>query len=225
MIVFESVSKTFKPDTKALTNASFKIKKGEFVFLIGPSGSGKTTILRLLLKDLIPEKGKIVVDGEELSEIKNSKVHELRRKIGVAFQDNKLLNNRTAWENVLLATQIVHLKKEDAVEKTNEVLKMVKLDHKKEYFPVQLSGGEIQRLLIARAIVNKPHILFADEPTGNLDPKYAWQIVALLRKINKEGTTVIMSSHNSDIVDSLQKRVIHLKRGEIISDQEKGSYV
>jgi len=225
MIKFKSVSKNFKPNIKALKDISFEIKKGEFVFLIGPSGTGKTTLLRLLLKDIKPSKGEIIVNGEDLSEIKKSKIHLYRRKIGIVFQDYKILKNRTVWENLAIAGQIIHIAKDKLEKETKEVLKLVDLWDKKDFFPAQLSGGELQRLVIARAMINKPAILFADEPTGNLDPKYAWQIVALLRKIHKKGTTVIMASHNTDIVDSLQKRVICLKGGKIASDSKKGKYV
>lgn len=224
MIKFKSVSKNFKPDIKALQDISFVIKKGEFVFLIGPSGAGKTTLLRLLLKDINPSKGEIVVSGEDLSEMKKSKIHLYRRKIGIVFQDYKILKNRTVRENLAIAGQIIHVEKHKLSKEVKETLKLVELWDKRDFFPAQLSGGELQRLVIARAMINKPEILFADEPTGNLDPKYAWQIIALMRKIHKKGTTVIMASHNIDIVDSLQKRVICLKEGKMASDSKKGKY-
>ncbi len=225
MIVFKSVTKTFKPDLQALKDISFEIEKGEFVFLVGPSGAGKTTILRLLLLDLIPTEGQIELDGQDLSKIKKSKVHLHRRKIGISFQDFKILMDRTVWENVLVVGSIINKDKSQREKDAKESLELVDLWDKKDFFPVQLSGGELQRLVIARAISNHPGILFADEPTGNLDPKNAWQIVALLGKINKKGTTVIMASHNTDIVDSLQKRVIKLEKGKIVSDKKKGKYV
>lgn len=222
MIKFENVSKKYSQGTTALDNVSFSIDKGEFVFLVGPSGAGKTTILRLLLAEILPTKGKISVDGEDVVKMPKSKIPFLRRKIGAAFQDFKLLFDRTVLENVSLALEILGKKEEEIKKEVQKTLSLVGLEDKADLFPVQLSGGEFQRTVIARAVVAKPKILFADEPTGNLDQDIGWQIVNLLKQINKMGTTVIMATHNREVVDSLAQRVIGLKKGKITSDKKKG---
>jgi len=204
-----------------LNNISFSIAKGEFVFLIGPSGVGKTTILRLLLREIFPSKGKIMVDGENIVKIKDKKIPFLRRKIGAAFQDFKLLLDRTVFENVALALEILGEKPLTIVGKVKKTLALVGLKGKENFFPIQLSGGEFQRVVIARAIVANPKILFADEPTGNLDQETSWQIVSLLKQINKKGTTVIMATHNVEIVKTAKERVISLKNGEIREVKKK----
>jgi len=224
MIKFDRVTKKFKQGTVALDKVSFKIKKGEFVFLVGPSGAGKTTILRLLLKKTLPSKGKIVVDGEDLEEIPKKKIPLLRRKIGAAFQDFKLLYDRTVGENVALALEILGKESSKIEEEVKDALSLVGLKDKADLFPIQLSGGEFQRASLARAVVGKPKILFADEPTGNLDMDIGWQIVNLLKQINKKGTTVIMATHEAEIVNSLDQRVIRLEKGKIASDKKKGKY-
>lgn len=224
MIRFEKVSKKYSQGTIALDNVSFLINKGEFVFLVGPSGAGKTTILRLLLREILPTKGKIFVEGEDVVKMSKKKVPLLRRKIGAAFQDFKLLFDRTVFENVSLALEILGKKSEEIKREVNKVLSLVGLKNKGSLFPIQLSGGEFQRTVIARAMVAKPKILFADEPTGNLDRDTSWQIVNLLKQINKLGTTVIMATHNVEIVDSMSQRVIRLEKGKIVSDKKKGKY-
>lgn len=224
MIRFEKVSKKYSQGTIALDNVSFLINKGEFVFLVGPSGAGKTTILRLLLREILPTKGKIFVEGEDVVKMSKKKVPLLRRKIGAAFQDFKLLFDRTVFENVSLALEILGKKSEEIKREVNKVLSLVGLKDKGSLFPIQLSGGEFQRTVIARAMVAKPKILFADEPTGNLDRDTSWQIVNLLKQINKLGTTVIMATHNVEIVDSMSQRVIRLEKGKIVSDKKKGKY-
>lgn len=224
MIKFEKISKRYKEGTVALDNISFFINKGEFVFLIGPSGAGKTTVFRLLLAEIKPTKGKIFISGEDVSLLSKKNISLLRRQIGAAFQDFKLLLDRTVFENVSLTLEILGKKKEEIKQRVEEVLFLVGLKDKGNVFPVQLSGGEFQRAVIARAIAAQPKILFADEPTGNLDPKTSWQIVDLLKQINKGGTTVIMATHNMEIVDLLKQRVIHLDKGKIIKDQQKGKY-
>lgn len=224
MIKFEHVSKKFKDGTIALDNISFNIKKGEFVFLVGPSAAGKTTILRLLLRETLATKGKIFVDGEDILKIAEKKIPFLRRKIGVVFQDFKLLFDRTVFENVSLALEILGKDLKEIKIRVKKTLNLVGLEDKENFFPVQLSGGEFQRTVIARAVISQPKILFADEPTGNLDIDTSWQIVNLLQQINKKGTTVIMATHNTEIVDSMALRVIHLHKGKIKSDKEKGRY-
>lgn len=221
MIDFQSVTKKFKNGTVALRDINLKIKPREFVFIIGPSGSGKTTFLRLMLREVLPSSGKILIEGKDIAEIE--KIHELRRKIGAAFQDFKLLFDRTLAENIslILESQNTPLKK---IQQTiDEVLELVGLTEKKELFPLQLAGGELQRAVIARALALNPLIIFADEPTGNLDPESAWQIVKLLKDRQKEGKTVIMATHNVEVVNTLSERVVRLDKGKIISDQ-KGNY-
>lgn len=221
MIKFVDVSKKYSEGTTALDEASFNVEKGEFVFLVGPSGAGKTTVLRLLLRQIFPTKGKVFVNGEEISSKKFKHTDRLRQKIGVAFQDFKLLYDRTVFENIAIALEILNKEPEEIKKEVLEVLKLVGLEEKAKCFPLQLSGGEFQRCVIARAVVAKPEILFADEPTGNLDPDTSWQIVNLLSKINKSGTTVLMSTHNMDVVDSLNKRVIKMDKGKILKDKKK----
>ncbi len=223
MVKFEKVSRKFG-EIVALKNLSFAIKKGEFVFIIGPSGAGKTTIVRLILKEISPSEGKIEVLGEDLEKIKKKEIPFYRRKIGVVFQDFKLLAERTVFENVSLPLEVMGRNGKDIESEVKRVLEMVGLLERENFFPAQLAGGEIQRACLARAIVAKPEILIADEPTGNLDPSTAWQIVKILKKINKGGTTVIMATHNVDIVDSLKERVIKLDQGEIIKDETGGRY-
>lgn len=218
MIDFQNVTKKFKNSTLALQDINLKINPREFVFIIGPSGSGKTTFLRLMLREVLPSSGKILIEGKDIAEIK--KIHELRRKIGAAFQDFKLLFDRTLAENIslILESQNTPLKK---IQQTiDEVLELVGLTGKKELFPLQLAGGELQRAVIARALALNPSIIFADEPTGNLDPESAWQIVKLLKDRQKEGKTVIMATHNVEVVNTLSERVVRLDKGKIISDQK-----
>lgn len=224
MIKFEKVSKKYKEGTLALDDISFFINKGEFVFLIGPSGAGKTTVFRLLLAEIKPTKGKIFISGEDINHLAKKNISLLRRQIGAAFQDFKLLFDRTVFENVSLTLEILGKKQEEIKKRVEEVLFLVGLKDKGNVFPVQLSGGEFQRAVIARAIAAQPKILFADEPTGNLDHKTSLQIVDLLKQVNKGGTTVIMATHNIEIVDLLKQRVIHLDKGKIIKDQQKGKY-
>jgi cell division transport system ATP-binding protein len=221
MIVFDKVTKKYSDGTVALNEASFTIDKGEFIFLVGPTGSGKTTVLKLLLRQIEPSSGKITVDDQQLAKIPAKKIYLLRRKIGAAFQDFKLLFDRTVFENVSLALEILGKKPEEIKTEVKKSLSLVGLADKANSFPVQLSGGEFQRTVIARAVIAKPKILFADEPTGNLDRDTCWQIVNLLKKINNDGTTVIMSTHNLEIIGSLNQRVIKLKKGRVISDKEK----
>lgn len=224
MIKFENVSKKFGNGIVAVEDITLEIPDKEFVFICGPSGAGKTTLLRLLTRDLLPSTGSIFLNDWNLTKLPSGKIPHLRRKIGVVFQDFKLLEDRTVFENVALSLEILGEKEKIIKEKVNEVLKALDLSYQANLFPVQLSGGEMQRTVLARAMVGKPEVLLADEPTGNLDPGTAWEIIKLLEEINKVGTTVIMATHNVDIVDSLGKRVIKIDKGKIKKDEKKGKY-
>jgi cell division transport system ATP-binding protein len=223
MIDFNQVTKKFGKIV-ALNNASFKIEPGDFVFITGPSGAGKTTIIRLILKELEPTSGKIKINQQDLAGVPSKKIPELRRKIGVVFQDFKLLSDRTVFENVVLPLEVTGADKKTIEERASEILKLVGLSDRAELFPSQLAGGELQRVCLARAVVAEPKILLADEPTGNLDPATSWQIIKLMKKINKMGTTVIMATHNVDIVNSMRERVIKLGKGKVVKDQKEGKY-
>lgn len=222
MIKFDHVTKKYKEGTIALDDISFEIGPGELVFLVGPSGAGKTTILKLLLREMLPNKGKIIVDTENVVTMAGNKVPALRRKIGTAFQDFKLLFDRTVLENISLSLEIVKHDHKSIKSTVRKVLELVGLKGKENLFPIQLSGGELQRTVIARAIIANPKILFCDEPTGNLDADTSWQIMNLLKQINQSGTTIVMATHNMDIVNSLKERVIKLDKGKIVSDKAKG---
>lgn len=223
MIDFNQVTKKFGKIV-ALNNTSFEIEPGEFVFITGPSGAGKTTIIRLILKELEPSSGKIKINKQDLAEIPSKKIPELRRKIGVVFQDFKLLSDRTVFENVILPLEVIGADKKTIEERASEILKLVGLSDRAELFPSQLAGGELQRVCLARAVIAEPKILLADEPTGNLDPGTSWQIIKLIKKINKLGTTVLMATHNVDIVNSMRERVIKLGKGKVMKDQKEGKY-
>jgi len=224
MLRFDNVTHQFGNGKVALSDITFQIEPSDFLFLVGPSGAGKTTILRLLLREFSPTKGKIFLKDKELSDIKKSKIPYLRRRIGSAFQDFKLLEDRTVFENISLGLHIWGKKEKEVKEAVRRILDLVSLEKEADLFPAQLSGGEVQRAVIARALISGPEILFADEPTGNLDPETAWQIVSLLKEINKNGTTVMVATHNADIVNSLKDRVIRLEKGRMVSDTAKGSY-
>jgi len=224
MIQISKVSKIYDNGARGLCDVSLLIEKGEFVFFVGSSGSGKTSLVRLLLKESEPTSGKIMVDGHDISKIRRSKLPYYRRKMGVVFQDFRLLKNKTVFENVAFAMQIVQASTREIRRAVPQVLALVGLAKKAKAYPNQLSGGEQQRTALARAIVNKPPILIADEPTGNLDPDTAWGIMTLLEDINDRGTTVVVATHAHDIVDDMQKRVIALKNGEIVRDiAERGA--
>ncbi|OGY22121.1 MAG: cell division ATP-binding protein FtsE [Candidatus Chisholmbacteria bacterium RIFCSPLOWO2_01_FULL_49_14] len=221
MIRFENVTKEFPNGTIAIDDVSFVIDPSEFVFLVGPSGAGKTTILRLLMRELHPTSGMINVDGSDLAAIKKRELPLLRRQIGAVFQDYKLISDRTVYENVALVSDIIKRTQREIDEHVNEILSLVGLEEKRDLFPSQLSGGELQRTTIARALATQPSIIFADEPTGNLDQATAWEIINLLLMINKKDTTVIVSTHNQDIVESVDKRVIELVKGRVVRDTKK----
>jgi cell division transport system ATP-binding protein len=224
MIVFEAVTKIYEPHVVALRDVSLVIEKGEFVFVVGPSGSGKSTIMRLLLKELEPTSGKIIVGGRELQRLKRSKVPQLRRNIGCVFQDFKLLPNRTAFENVAYALKVQGQSNREIRAKVPETLGLVGLSSKMNSYPDELSGGEQQRVSIARAFVNHPPLLICDEPTGNLDPDTSVGIMQLLYRINRTGTTVVMATHDREMVDKMRKRVIALDDGLVVRDERRGGY-
>ena len=223
MIKFEGVTKKFPNGTPAVASLSFEVSPGEFIFLVGPSGAGKTTILRLILHELVPTTGQIFVGEHNLSKITGGGVTQLRRKIGCVFQDLKLLDDRSVAENVALSLFVLGKNEKEVEQDVANKLVLVGLKDKGDFFPAQLAGGELQRVAIARALAGDPEYLLADEPTGNIDDANAWKIVKILDKINKSGTTIIMATHNGEIVDTLGKRVIRLEDGHIISDK-KGKY-
>ncbi len=224
MVQFQNVSKIYDNKIAAVNDVSFNVNEGEFVFLIGPSGSGKTTIIKMLIRDEVPSEGSIYFGDKDITKVNRSKVYKLRREVGVIFQDFKLVQDKTAYENVAFAMEAAGKKDQDISETVPYVLDIVGLSNRMKAFPRQLSGGEQQRVAIARAIANNPKILIADEPTGNLDPASAWDIVQILSKINNWGTTIIMSTHGTDIVNSLNKRVIQMDGGKVIRDDNKGQY-
>ncbi len=227
MIQFLGVSKIYKTDSgqiRALDNVSFEINSGEFVFLVGHSGSGKTTILRQLIREELPTEGRIYFEDNEVTKLKRNGVYQLRRQIGIIFQDYKLLEDKNAYENIAFAMEAAGHKSQSIKDTVPYVLEIVNLQDRGTAFPKQLSGGEKQRVAIARALANNPKLLIADEPTGNLDPDSAWDIVQILSKINKWGTTVLMSTHGTEIVNSLQKRVLQMEKGQLVRDSKKGQY-
>ncbi|WP_028991449.1 cell division ATP-binding protein FtsE [Thermoanaerobacter thermocopriae] len=224
MIKFTNVSKRYNKDIIALSNISFEIENGEFVFIVGPSGAGKSTLIKLLLKEEEPTSGSIVINKKDITKLKKREIPYLRRSMGVVFQDFRLLPNKTVFENVAFAMEIVGAHPKVIRRKVPMVLSLVGLSDKANKYPRQLSGGEQQRVSLARAIVNEPSILIADEPTGNLDPDTSWEIVKLISEINKRGTTVVMATHAKDIVDAMKKRVIALEKGNIVRDEARGVY-
>jgi cell division transport system ATP-binding protein len=224
MIVFEGVTKVYEPDVTALDGVSFVIDKGEFVFIVGASGSGKSTLIKLLLKEIEPTSGKIIVGGRDLTRLKHSKVPLLRRNVGCVFQDFKLLPSRTAAENVAYALKVQGESRTSIRRKVPEVMNMVGLAHKMDSLPDELSGGEQQRVSIARAVVNHPPLLVCDEPTGNLDPDTSVGIMQLLYRINRAGTTILMVTHDREMVDKMRKRVIALEGGRLARDERRGGY-
>ncbi|QSZ28107.1 cell division ATP-binding protein FtsE [Aceticella autotrophica] len=224
MIKFSGVSKKYKNNIIAVSNISFTIDNGEFVFLVGSSGAGKSTILKLLLREEIPTTGNIYIDKKDITLLKRKEVPYLRRTIGVVFQDFRLLPNKTVYENIAFAMEIVEAEPREIRKRVPMVLSLVGLSDRANSYPQQLSGGEQQRASLARAIVNEPSILVADEPTGNLDPDTTWDIVKLISEINKRGTTVVMATHAKDIVDIMKKRVIEIDKGNIVRDEARGVY-
>jgi len=224
MIEFKNVSKIYDNDTVALKNIDLDVDKGEFVFMVGPSGSGKSTFIKLLIKEIDETKGNIFIAGRNICNLKNSRIPQLRRNIGCVFQDFKLLPNKTAFENVAFALEVIGRPGYEIKVQVPQVLKLVGLHTRDSAYPHQLSGGEQQRISIARAFVNRPPILLADEPTGNLDPATSEGIMKILSRINLTGTTVVMATHDRSIVNSMRRRVVELEEGEIIRDQKRGVY-
>lgn len=224
MIQMFNVSMTYPNGVKALTDVSLHIRKGDFVFLVGPSGAGKSTLIKLIFREEVPTKGQIMVNNINTVRMKSKEIPLLRRKIGVVFQDFRLLPNKTVYENVAFALEVAEASSKEIKKNVPAVLNLVGLAKKTEMLPTELSGGEQQRVSIARAIVNNPLMIIADEPTGNLDPDTSWEIMNLLMEINKLGTTIVMATHAKDIVDALQKRVIAIENGRVVRDEQKGVY-
>ena len=223
MIIFDKVTKKYG-NSIAAEGISFKVDTGVFIFLVGASGAGKTTILKLINREILPTHGAVFVDDWEVDKLPKSKLPFLRRKVGFIFQDFKLLQDRTVAENIAVSLEILGRGNSDIDGRIREVLKIIQLPDKSQYFPKQLSLGEQQRVAIGRAVAGETEIILADEPTGNLDPKTSWDILKIINDINKQGKTVIMASHNVDIVDSMKKRVIEMNKGKIVRDQKKSKY-
>ncbi len=223
MIRFENVTKRYGNNV-ALANLSVQIEKGEFVFLVGASGAGKSTFIRMLSHETTPDEGRVIVDGIEVNKLKKSKIPYLRRKLGIVFQDFRLLPNKTVFENVAFAMEVIEAPRDEIKKKVNQVLDVVGLAAKKNQLPANLSGGEQQRVVIARALVNRPVLLIADEPTGNLDPITARSIMDLFNQINHLGTTILMVTHARELVNTMHKRVITIANGQVVRDVKKGAY-
>lgn len=222
MIVLDNVCKTYSAGVSALNGVNLRIRKGEFVFIVGSSGSGKTTLFKLLLKELEPTSGKIYLNSQNIGRMRRGKIPKMRRGIGVVFQDFRLLKDRNVYENIAFAQRVIGKPAKVIKETVPQMLTLVGLADKAESMPNELSGGEQQRVSLARALVNNPPVLLADEPTGNLDPANAWEIMKLLEDINKRGTTVVVVTHNRDIVERMQKRVITIDKGVVVSDEKGG---
>ena len=225
MITLENVSKAYSTGAPALNNVSLKIEAGEFVFVVGDSGSGKSTLIKLLLRELLPTSGKIMVNDIDVASLRHKQIPKYRRKLGVVFQDFRLLKDRKVYENVAFAQRIVQTPSKENKKNVPSILSTVGLAGKYKARPKQLSGGEQQRVALARALVNNPPILLADEPTGNLDPKNSWEIMKLLEEINERGTTVLVVTHNREIVNAMKKRVITMNKGVIVNDEKEGTYI
>jgi len=225
MIKFDNVSKIYSATSSALEAVSLEVMPKEFVSIVGPSGAGKSTLLKLLIAEEEPSDGRVYFDGLEVTNLEPRQLPELRRRIGMVFQDYKLLPSKTTYENVAFAMEAAGRPDAEIRENVPEVLELVDLADKREHFPSELSGGEKQRVAIARAIINQPDVLMADEPTGNLDPVNTWEIVRLLEKINELGTTVLLATHDKQIVDHLGRRVVSMEKGKVIRDEKKGKYI
>ena len=224
MIEIKNLTKTYEKSSRALKNVNITIEDGEFVFVTGRSGSGKSTLMKILLKEVDPTSGRVIVNDMDLGKMPRSYVPKYRRRLGVVFQDFRLLKDKTVYENVAFAQRVIGVSSRRIRESVPQMLKMVGLSSKYKSFPRQLSGGEQQRVAIARALINKPEVLLADEPTGNLDPQNAMEIMRLLDEINRQGTTVIVVTHSRDLVNTMQKRVITIEKGVVVSDEEESGY-
>ncbi|KGP77091.1 ABC transporter [Desulfosporosinus sp. Tol-M] len=224
MIQLTNVSKIYPNGARALIDVNLRIGKGEFVFLVGPSGAGKSTLIKLFFRDETPTRGQVMINSKNLVRMKGRDVPYLRRNIGVIFQDFKLMTNKTVRENVAFALEVIGVSRKEIQIRTRTTLELVGLARKENVYPHELSGGEQQRVCVARAIINNPALLMADEPTGNLDPETAWEIMELLYNINKRGTTIVMATHAKAIVNKMQKRVITIENGRVARDEEKGGY-
>jgi cell division transport system ATP-binding protein len=224
MIEMQGVCKTYPNGVLALNGIDVKINQGEFVYVVGPSGAGKSTFIKLMYREEKPSEGTIMINGVNLSKLKESRVPHLRRNIGVVFQDFKLLPKLTVYENVAFALEVIGENPNNIKKRVMEVLDLVQLKHKARSLPSELSGGEQQRVSIARSIVNNPKVIIADEPTGNLDPDTSWEIMNIFEEINDGGTTVVMATHNKDIVNTMRKRVIAIENGQIVRDEARGEY-
>lgn len=219
-----NVSKIYENGVPALKNVNIDIEKGEFVFVVGPSGAGKSTFIKMILREVLPTTGELMINGRNLVTMKETEVPYLRRGLGIVFQDYRLLPNKTVYENVAFAMQVIEAPRREMQKRVNSVLDLVGLKEKIKSLPSQLSGGEQQRIAIARAIVNSPMVVIADEPTGNLDPETSWDIMEIFKRINKSGTTILMATHDKTIVDTMKKRVVAIENGSIIRDEMKGAY-
>ena len=224
MITFDDVSLNYDARHTALSNINIHIDKGEFVFIVGPSGAGKSTFVKILTHELVPETGSVIVNNIKINKLKPSKVPYYRRSLGIVFQDFRLLSEKTVFENIAFVLRVTGTKSKDIKERVNKVLDLVGLRGKEKELPSKLSGGEQQRVAIARALVNQPTLLIADEPTGNLDPKTSEEIMKLFTEINHMGTTIIMVTHNKDLVNAMPKRVVNIEEGHIVNDVKKGGY-
>ncbi|QFT90631.1 Cell division ATP-binding protein FtsE [Bacillus sp. THAF10] len=224
MIEMQDVFKKYPNGVQAVDGINIKIKPGEFVYVVGPSGAGKSTFIKMMYREEKPTSGSIIIDGVNLSKLKEKRVPILRRNIGVVFQDFKLLPQLTVYENVAFALEVIEESPKNIKKRVMEVLDLVKLKHKARHLPNELSGGEQQRISIARSIVNNPKVMIADEPTGNLDPDTSWEIMSIFEEINNKGTTIVMATHNREIVNTIKKRVIAIENGRIARDQAEGDY-
>jgi cell division transport system ATP-binding protein len=224
VIMFENVSKSYQKNMPALKNVSFEIRKGEFVFIVGASGSGKSTLIKLITREIKANKGKVFINGRDIGRLFRGKIARYRRGIGVVFQDFRLLPDLNVYENVAFAQRVIEAPAKEIPNRVAKALAIVGLSDKQKSFPDQLSGGEQQRVAVARALINNPTLLLADEPTGNLDPSNTREIMKLLEEVNRRGTTVVVVTHNREMVNSMQKRVIKMDRGQIVSDASKGGY-